>query len=211
MCEPLSAAASILAVAEVAAKSCECLYNALRLFSEAPKDLQHHINAVQALQSILADIAALEKDLPNAALITPDFKARLQVCMLDLQAVERLARSFYAQLEQGRARRTWAKMRWASADQRQAMKRYLSRIESYCKTFSLDLLLLNMWVWTKYPRRQLENNQWLMVYQSTKSSSHKGTSIESRERPSSARRLRRAEYSNSRPPRILSHASVTPK
>lgn len=162
MCDPLSTTASILALAGVAAKSCECLYNALRLFSEAPKDLQHHINAVQALQSIFTDIAALEKDLPNAALITPDFKARLQACMLDLQAVERLAKSFCARLEEGRARRTWAKMRWSSADQRQALKRYLSRIESYHKIFSLDLLLLNMWVWTKSPKGILRtiNDLW---------------------------------------------------
>lgn len=144
MCDPFSTTASVLTVAGGAAKTCECLYNALRLFSEAPKDIQHHIDAVQALQSIFTDIVALEKDLSIAALITPDFKARLQACMLDLQAVERLAKSFYARLEVGRAHRTWAKMRWSSADQRHALKRYLSRIESYHKTSSLDLLLLNM-------------------------------------------------------------------
>lgn len=159
MCEPLSTTASILAVAGVAAKSCECLYNALRLYSEAPKDLQHHINAVQALQSIFADIAALEKDLPNAALITPDFKARLQACMLELQAVERLAKSFYTRLEEGRARRTWAKMRWSSADQRQVLKRYLSRIESYHKMFSLDLLLLNIRLSLSPAKESLSNQE----------------------------------------------------
>lgn len=99
MCKLFSAAASILAMAKVVAKSCKCLYNALRLFSEMPKYFQHYINAVQALESILTDITALKKDLSNAALITPDFKAQLQVCMLKFLAVERLARLFYAQLK----------------------------------------------------------------------------------------------------------------
>ena len=144
MCDPLSVAASVVAVAGFAVKSCECLYKTLRLFSEAPDDLQHHVTNIQALQSTFAGIVALESDAPNAALITPELKARLQACMLDLQAMERLAKSFHAQLEEGRARRTWAKMRWSSTHQRQTLKRHLSRIESYHMSFSLDLLLLNM-------------------------------------------------------------------
>jgi Fungal N-terminal domain of STAND proteins len=144
MCEPLSIAASVLAVAGFAANSCECLYKTLRLLSEAPKDLQHHLTAVQALRSTFAGIAALEKEVPVAELITPEIKARLHACMLDLQAIERLAKSFHAQLEEGRVRRTWAKMRWSSLDQRRTLKSHLSRIESYHMNFSLDLLLINM-------------------------------------------------------------------
>ena len=144
MCDPLSVAASVLAVAGFTAKSCECLYKALRLFSEAPNDLQHHVTAIQALQSTFAGIAALENDAPDAGLITPELKARLQACMLDLQAMERLARAFHAQLEEGRTRRAWAKMRWSSTHQRHTLERHLSRIESYHISFSLDLLLLNM-------------------------------------------------------------------
>lgn len=144
MCDPLSVAASVLAVAGFAAKSCECLYTTLRLFSEAPEDLQHHITGVQALQSTFAGIVALEKDAPNAALFTQEFKFRLQACIADLEAMEKRAKSFHAQLEEGRARRTWAKIRWSSADQRQRLKSHLSRIKSYHMSFSLDLLLLDM-------------------------------------------------------------------
>lgn len=144
MCEPLSVAASVVAVAGFAAKSCECLYKTLRRFSEAPKDLRNHITAVQALQSTFAGIAALENDASIAELITPEFKARLHACVLDLRAIERLAKSFHAQLEEGRARRTWAKLRWSLPNQRQTLKTHLSRIESYHMNFSLDLLLLDM-------------------------------------------------------------------
>lgn len=145
MCDPLSVVASVLTVAGVAAKTCEGLHKALRRFGEAPKDLQHHIAAIQALQSTFAGIAALEKDVPDATLFfTLEFKARLQACMLDLQAMEGLIKSFHSQLGEGRARRMWAKVRWSSVDQQQTLKSHLNRIESYHTTFSLDLLLLNM-------------------------------------------------------------------
>ena len=144
MCDPLSVIASALTVIEVAANSCEYLHKALKRFSDAPKDIQHHITTVQALQSTFASLSALEIDLANDQIVTPDFKARLQACMLDLQALERLVKSFNAQLEEGKVRRTWAKLRWSSVDQRQTLRSHLSRIESYHTTFSLDLLLLNM-------------------------------------------------------------------
>ena len=143
MGEPLSAIASVLAVATFAAQSCNCLYKILRSFSEAPKELQHHITALQALHSTLVGIAALENDVPDPALFTQEFKARLQGCMLDLQTMERLASPFHKQLEEGLARRTWAKIRWSSPDHRQRLRTCLSRIESYQTTLSLDFLLLN--------------------------------------------------------------------
>ena len=144
MCEPFSVIVSALTIAEAGAKSCEVLHKTLRRFSDAPRDIQHHIAVLRALQSTFAGISALEKDGANIALITPEFKARLEACMLDLQSMERLAKPFDVQLEEGRLRRTWAKIRWSSLDQRQTFKGHLSRIESYHTTFSLDLLLLNM-------------------------------------------------------------------
>ena len=144
MCDPLSVIASAVAVIEVAAKSCEYLHKTLRRVSDAPKDIQHHITTVQALQSTFTNLSALEIDLENDLIVTPDFKARLQACTLDLQVLERLVKSFNAQLEESKVRRTWAKLRWSSVDQRHTLRSHLSRIESYHTTFSLDLLLLNM-------------------------------------------------------------------
>ena len=144
MGEPFSVIVSALTIAETAAKSCEVLYKSLRRFSEAPKDIQHHVAALRALQSTFAGISALEQEEAHIALITPEFKARLEACMLDLQSMEKTAKSFDAQLEEGRLRRTWTKIRWSSLDQRQTFKSHLSRIESYHTTFSLELLLLNM-------------------------------------------------------------------
>ena len=144
MCDPLSVTASVLAVAGFAVKASECLYRTLRLLSETPDDLHHHITAIQALQSTFAGIVALGNDAQNAAFITTDLKDRLQACILDLQAMERLARSFHAQHGEGKARRTWSKMRGSLTDQRQTLKSHLRRIESYHMRFSLELLLINM-------------------------------------------------------------------
>lgn len=111
MFDPLSVTASILAVAGLTATSCEFLYQTLARFSDAPKGLQHHLAAIQALQSTFAGIANLENDAPSAALRTPEFNARLHACMLDLRAMERLVGSSHAQLKEGKTRRTWARIR----------------------------------------------------------------------------------------------------
>lgn len=110
---------------------------------EAPEDIVHQISTIEALQSIFAGISALEAIAPGAALITPQFRVQLEACTRELQTMERLIKSFHANIEKGRARRTWAKIRWSSPDQRETLKKYLRRIESYHRAFSLDLLLLN--------------------------------------------------------------------
>lgn len=144
MCDPLSIVASVLTVAGVAANSCECLHKTLTRYSKAPRDLQHHIYAIEGLQSTFAGIAALEKTASVAAIMKPEFKGRLQACILDLQTMERLAKSLYAQLEAGRARRVLARIQWSSVGHQQTLKSHLNRIETYHTTFSLELLLLNM-------------------------------------------------------------------
>lgn len=145
MCDPLSVTSSVLAVVGFAAKSCECLCQTLRRYSEAPEDLQRHLTAVQALKSTFDDIARLNKDAPVGIPLTLEFTDRLRACILDLQAIEELAQSFHAQLKQTKAhRRIWARLRLSLLDQKHILKSHLSRIESYHRTFLLDLLVLNM-------------------------------------------------------------------
>ena len=128
-------------MAEVAAKSCEGLYKTLRRFSEAPRDIQHRITLLRALESTFTGIAALEQDAAIVSIITPEFKARLRACMLDLQAMETLAKSFNADLEGGKLRKTWAKMRWFAVDERQTFKSHLSQSGFYLTTFSQGIRL----------------------------------------------------------------------
>ena len=145
MADPLSLIASVIAVAEFTAKSCECLYKTAKRFSEADDELKDHVAVVRSLCAIFSNIATLRKKYPNVdSLLSDDFDIRLQTCLQELQSMTNYAQSFIAQLEKGRARRTWAKVRWSSVDHRQRMGKQLDRIELHCRTFTLDLVMLNV-------------------------------------------------------------------
>ncbi len=144
MCDPVSATASVLAVAGFAAHSCEYLYKTFKSLSDAPEEVQRHIASLHALQLTLVDIGMLEKDVSDPALFTQEFKSRLQECLLDLQAMERQAKPFQQDFEDRTARRTFARIRWSSIDHKYKLKKFLSRIEAHYTCLSLGLSLLHM-------------------------------------------------------------------
>lgn len=145
MGDPLSCTASILAVLELAAHSCGYLYNLVRSFSETSDDLRHYAITLQALQSSFTDISLLESEDLDPAFFTPEFQVRMEDCIHDLQALERLIGPTMTKCEAGGVtKRFWARLRWASVDQKAKLKRCLERIERHRTTISLDLLLLNM-------------------------------------------------------------------
>ena len=144
MGDPLSSTASILALVNLAAQSSGCLYNFFRSFSEASEDLRHHANTLQALQSSFIAISALWDEISDPTIFVPGFQARMQECLLDLQALERLIKSTRIRCEGDGIERIWARLRWASVDQKAKLKRYLEKIETHRDTFSLDLMLVNM-------------------------------------------------------------------
>ncbi len=143
MGDPLSVAVSVLSVTEIAASCCGYIYKTLRLFSDAPEEIVHQITTIQALHSTFTGLLALETGILDATLFTLQFKAQLEACANELQTMERVIKSFQTNIDKGRARRTWAKIRWSSPDQRETVKKYLRRMESYHRAFSLELLLLN--------------------------------------------------------------------
>ncbi|KAF2252325.1 hypothetical protein BU26DRAFT_562072 [Trematosphaeria pertusa] len=139
--DPLSVTAGVIAVVGLAAKTCEGLYSTVERISEAPKDLQQHLACIQHLRSTFDMIAQLE----NEESFTPEFIARLEGCMHDLQHMEQLAHSFNERLQHGRmTKRAWTRIRLSLGDQRRDLRNQLSRVESYHRAFSLDLLALNM-------------------------------------------------------------------
>ena len=145
MADPLSIAASVIAIAELAARSCECLYKYIKHFSEADGELNEHLDAVKSLRIVFSGIADLQQDHPDlASHLTADFSNRLEICLTELQETERYVQSYKMRLDQGRVRRAWAKARWSSVDHRQRLKKRLDRISFHYRTFSLDLILLNM-------------------------------------------------------------------
>ena len=145
MADPLGVAASVITVAGLATSSCQQLYKALHRFSEAPKDLQGHLATLKALHSTFAIIQGLEQRSLPPEMLSPEFRKRLRECLLDLQAMENLTQSFDSQMGQGRRRRALACVRLSLGDKRQMLKNHLNRLQSYHQSFSLDLLLLNMY------------------------------------------------------------------
>lgn len=145
MGDPLSATASILAVIDLAAHSCGSLYHFVRSYAEASDDLRHYAITLQALQSSFRGISLLESEAFDPTFFTPEFQTRMQDCILDLQALERLIKPTRTRCEaEGVTKRVWTRIRWASVDQKAKLRRCLERIERHRTTFSLDLLLLNM-------------------------------------------------------------------
>lgn len=144
MADPLSGTASILAVVNFASQTCSCLYDLIRSYSEASEDLRHYAVTLQALQSSFIGISALESDLFDPTFFTEEFKYKMQECMLDLQALEKLIKPARTKCEEDSVGRVWARLRWVSLHQKSKLRRLLERIERHRTTFALDLLLLNM-------------------------------------------------------------------
>ncbi|KAG8527903.1 uncharacterized protein KY384_006819 [Bacidia gigantensis] len=144
MCDPLSAVGSVLALAGFAGESCDHLCKYFRSYSEASEDIRHHISSLQALQTTFTSIAAIEKDLPKGFIIPPRFGARLQECASDLAATDKFIAFSQTRLQNRKIQRTWAKLRWASPDQKHKLQTMLGRIEAHHRNFSLDLLVLNI-------------------------------------------------------------------
>ena len=144
MADPLSGTASILAVLNLAAHSCGYLYDFFQSFSDASVDLRHHTLTLQSLQSAFTSISTLENEIADPLLVTPEFHFRLEECMLDLRVLEGFIRPAQTKCDGEGARKIWAKVRWASADQKAKIKRCLAKIDRHRTAFQLDLLLLNM-------------------------------------------------------------------
>ena len=144
MTDPLSGTASILAVVNFASQTCGCLYDVIRSYSEACEDLRHYAVTLEALQTSFIGISALESDVLDPDFFTQEFKSRIQESMLDLQALEKLIKPIRTKCEENGVGRIWARLRWASPDQKTKLQRCLERIERHRTTFALDLLLLNM-------------------------------------------------------------------
>lgn len=144
MSDPLSLPVGALAIATVSLQTCEYLYRFFKTVTEAPQELEHHTSTLRALQATFTGIAKLEQDIPDKDLLSPGFEAHLQECLCDLQAMEQLVRPFHDRMKSGRRRRHWAKVRWASLDQKHELQKLLARTQAHQSTFSLDLLLLSM-------------------------------------------------------------------
>jgi hypothetical protein len=144
MTDPLSVSASTLAVICFAGQSCRFLFGFFHNVAEVPKDIQQHLSALQALSSTFERIRALGEDMPTSVQWPADFDTRLRDCLADFRSVEVKMQKVSKQIEKGRLRRTWAKLKWLSNDQ--SLNKFFTRVQTYHAMFALDLLTLQMYV-----------------------------------------------------------------
>lgn len=143
MADPLSVSVSVLTLVGIAGESCQHLFNFLRTVSEAPKEVQRQIATLQALASTLRNIESLGKDDCAGVGFTSEFRVRIDECMVDLHAIESRIRKVNDQMEGGKTRRTWARLKWSlTADL--WLNKFFARVQIYQASFALDLLTLQM-------------------------------------------------------------------
>lgn len=146
MGDPLSVTASTIAIISFAGGSCQFLLDFFRTVSGAPKDIQHHVVDLRALRSTFAAIETLGNEIALEKLLPQEFHNRLKECMNDIQAIEMKVRKANENLERGKSRRTWAKLKWSSSADHW-LSRFFTRVQTYHVTIGLDLLVLQMYVY----------------------------------------------------------------
>ena len=139
MCDPLSTTASILAVFGFAGQSCQFLFEFFQTFSEVPKEVQNHVSLLHSLRATFTRIETLGGHVK----FTDELQSQIKECMVDFQGVELKVRQVIVQMEKGRMRRTWTRLKWTSSAENWLSK-FLTRVQIYHTIFSLELLVLHM-------------------------------------------------------------------
>ena len=143
MADPLSATGSAIAVIGLAVQTCEVLCSFFRSLHDASEDLKHHVATLQALKYTFTGISDLYKDLIDQSWVRKALSSRLRDCFFEMKEMENFVRPLHDGLESGRTRRVWTTTKWVGCQQKQRIERFMTRIESYYMTFSLDLILIN--------------------------------------------------------------------
>jgi Fungal N-terminal domain of STAND proteins len=142
MTDPLSISISTLTVISFASQSCQFLFEFFHNAAEAPKDIQQRLSTLQALSSTFEGIRALGEDMPTEVQWSAEFDTRLRDCLADFRDMEIKMQTMSKEIEKGRARRTWARLKWLSNDQ--SFNKFFTRVQTYQAMFALELLILQM-------------------------------------------------------------------
>jgi len=116
MADPLSVAASTLAILGFAAQSSKLLHDVFLSVSEAPKEIQQHLSTIHALTSTFMAIQALGQQIPPEHAWSPEFLNNLNACMEDFRDVESKIKKLSNHLEKRSMHRAWARLMWSSKD-----------------------------------------------------------------------------------------------
>lgn len=151
MGDPLSIAASLIAVLGLAGGVCRQLSDYFNRIAKVPTTVQHCSAWLATLASTFDKIQLLgsEIHLLNQPIQLPEgFHHRLNECTADLQAIERRVDRIRKNLGRNRALRTWARVKYTMLDE-QCLQEFFQRLQMYQSMFSLDFVIVQTKVFNK--------------------------------------------------------------
>jgi Fungal N-terminal domain of STAND proteins len=142
--DPLSAAASVVALLDAACKSSKLIYSFFRDIVDGPSVVQNHCIFLQVLQGSLTQLreicAIVELQNEHAMKL----RTNVNQCLKDLKIAERRIIMVDRNMKSGNMRRTWALVRWALFKGDPSIDNFFSRMKMWQSTFACDLMLLQL-------------------------------------------------------------------
>lgn len=146
MADPISIAASLIAIVTLAGSACRHISDGLVRIAKVSVTVQHSSLRLQVLASTFDQLQSLgtEIHLHNQPVKLPaTFNDRLKECAADLQAMTLRVDRVRHKLESNRFLRAWTQMRYTLFEE-QCLKNFFERVHMYQTTFSMDLNIIQM-------------------------------------------------------------------
>ena len=146
--DPLSTTASSITVIGVLGQSCLLVFKFLRDALNAPKDVRHHLDILEAFYKDykgLRDSYVLHARNVPAFELTPDFYARAAAWKTDFDLIETKLRQADEELDKDVYTRTLARTKWSISSEHW-LRKALGRVQDHHNIFTRELLQLQMQV-----------------------------------------------------------------
>lgn len=139
----VSSCASVVAVLTVAGQSCSFLFQLLRDFRNAPKEICTQCNLLKHLRHTFSNLHTLYDENGEALGLSEHFLERLRICLADLQWVEAKMCGSDSMLLGSRPKKALARMIW-SLSSHDWLHEFFARVRLYYSEFGLDLIAAQM-------------------------------------------------------------------
>ena len=139
--DPVSATANIIAITQVACKSCQALLTFFRGISKAKEDILQSCKKLQSLESTLQCIGSLCIEPSVRRHITENLTGCLTECRSELAAADKKCRKAQESIGKGKMQSSWARVRWVSSAE-DWLGNFFSRVQTYHVIFSMELNIL---------------------------------------------------------------------